>query len=187
MCDFCVWNRVYNVSREPKFCEMPRLRDNTRKTPVQGLLTGAHVFLTGATGFFGKMLIDKLFRTAPEIAGLYLMVRPKKGKDVEHRLEELFSDPVFDRLREEVPDFRKRVFPVEGDCSQPGLGISEHNLLVITSKVNVVFHAAATVKFDENIKIALEINVKGTEALLELCKKCTRLKVRYISPRNITS
>lgn len=63
-------------------------------TPIQEFYTGTNVFLTGATGFFGKIIIDKLFRFAPGVEGLYILIRAKKGKTVEQRLEDLFSDPV---------------------------------------------------------------------------------------------
>lgn len=42
----------------------------------------------------GKMLIDKLLRTCPGIENIYLLVRPKKGKDIHTRLDEIFDDLV---------------------------------------------------------------------------------------------
>jgi fatty acyl-CoA reductase len=43
-----------------------------------------------------------------------------------------------------------------------------------------VFHVAATVDFNENIKSAYDVNVKGTKILLEFCKKFENLKVKLI-------
>ena len=42
---------------------------------------------------------------------------------------------------------------VEGSLEQPDLGISEENLQSITNNVAVVFHIAATVKFDAHIRL----------------------------------
>ena len=53
-----------------------------------------NIFITGATGFVGKVLIDKLLRTCPEINGIYCLIRPKKGKHAEDRLTSLFNDKV---------------------------------------------------------------------------------------------
>lgn len=51
---------------------------------------------------------------------------------------------------------------------------------MLTSKVNVVFHSAATVKFDEELKLAFNINVNGTKRVLSLCNDMTNLKVCVI-------
>lgn len=63
-------------------------------TPVQEFYRGQSIFITGGTGFMGKLLIEKLLRSCPGIASIYLLMRPKKGKDVHQRAEEIFDDPV---------------------------------------------------------------------------------------------
>lgn len=47
-------------------------------------------------GFMGKILIDKLLRSCTDIENIYILVRPKKGKDIHTRIEEIFDDPVSD-------------------------------------------------------------------------------------------
>nr|CAI5818132.1 unnamed protein product [Callosobruchus analis] len=42
--------------------------------------------------------------------------------------------------------------------------------------VNVVFHSAATVKFDEKLKLSVTINLVGTRRLVELCKRMDHLE-----------
>lgn len=61
---------------------------------VQEFYKGQTVLLTGATGFLGKAIIDKLLRTCPDVNKLYLLIRPKKGKDSQKRIQDLFDDPV---------------------------------------------------------------------------------------------
>lgn len=55
---------------------------------------GRSVFITGATGFMGKVLVEKLLRSCPEIGSLYLLMRPSKGKDAATRLKDLTNNPV---------------------------------------------------------------------------------------------
>jgi fatty acyl-CoA reductase len=43
--------------------------------------------------------------------------------------------------------------------------------------VHIVFHVAASVRFDEKLRAATAINVKGTREMLLLCKDCLNLKV----------
>lgn len=42
----------------------------------------------------GKMLIEKLLRSCPNLDNIYLLIRPKKGKDIHTRVEEIFDDAV---------------------------------------------------------------------------------------------
>jgi thioester reductase-like protein len=68
---------------------------------------------------------------------------------------------------------------VAGDCTQEDLGLTPEDQEELISKTNIVFHVAATVDFNENIKTAYDINVKGTKALLEFCKKFKNLMVTF--------
>lgn len=63
-------------------------------TAIQEFYAGQSIFITGGTGFLGKLLIEKLLRSCPNIASIYLLVREKKGKNVHQRAEEIFDDPV---------------------------------------------------------------------------------------------
>ena len=65
----------------------------------------------------------------------------------------------------------------------------EENLLVQTvigmkspsscyhHQVNIVFHCAATVRFDEDLTKSIGMNVSGVLAIVALAKKMTRLEV----------
>nr|CAD7259154.1 unnamed protein product [Timema shepardi] len=86
------------------------------------------------------------------------------------------EDRLFSRLKEEVPKFRHRVVAVSGDCALPGLGLSETDRLKLVDQVNIVFHGAATVRFDERIDVAVGINATGTKNMLELARNMIGLK-----------
>lgn len=153
-----------------------RIEEAVNLTPIQKFYNGQSIFITGGTGFMGKLLIEKLLRGCSGISFIYLLVRPKKGKDVHQRIEELFDDPVFAILKEKQPKFRHQVVAVAGDCSLPGLGISPADRAMITREVSIVFHVAATVRFDEKMKLAVPINVRSPKDVTELCKEMPSLK-----------
>jgi len=44
-------------------------------------------------------------------------------------------------------------------------------------EVNIIFHGAATVRFDEHIRVAMDINVSGIREIISLAKTITNLKV----------
>ena len=55
---------------------------------------GQSIFITGGTGFLGKVLIEKLLRCCPNIGKLYLLMREKNGLSVEDRVNVLVNLPV---------------------------------------------------------------------------------------------
>ena len=59
---------------------------------------------------------------------------------------------VFDRVRKEYPNFHKKFLPVYGDITSPDLGISEEDASMLSENVHVVFHSAATIRFDEPLR-----------------------------------
>lgn len=55
---------------------------------------GKTIFITGGSGFLGKVLIEKLLRKCPDIEKIYLLLRPKKGSSPKQRIETIFSSVV---------------------------------------------------------------------------------------------
>ena len=53
------------------------------------------IFITGSTGFLGKCLIEKLLRSCFHLQRIYLLVRAKKGKTAQERLDELVDCKVY--------------------------------------------------------------------------------------------
>lgn len=88
-----------------------------------------------------------------------------------------FFFQLFDKLREVVPKFRHKIVTIAGDCSIAGLGLSLTDRQTLISNISIIIHAAATIKFDENLKLAIDINVHGTKDVIELGKELKQLKV----------
>lgn len=66
----------------------------SEESEVRAFYSGKNFFITGGTGFVGLCLIEKILRTIPDAGRLYLLMRPKKGKDISQRLEEFPTNPV---------------------------------------------------------------------------------------------
>lgn len=149
---------------------------DAQDSTVCGFYDNRSVFITGATGFVGKVLLEKLLRSCPGVKYVYILMREKRGKSPRQRLEELMSCKVFDLLKSEQPDAIKKVVAVTGDMSLPCLGVSESDMSAMAENVSVVFHSAATVKFDEPLKHAVDMNVLGTRRTIELCHKLPKIE-----------
>ena len=59
---------------------------------------------------------------------------------------------VFDNLKKDQPNFAKKLIAIAGDMMDEGLGISQSDLRMLEENVHIVFHSAATIKFDEPLK-----------------------------------
>lgn len=55
---------------------------------------GQNVLITGATGFMGKVMVEKLLRSCSEVSAVYVLIRSKKGKNAKQRLTDLLKNPV---------------------------------------------------------------------------------------------
>ncbi|XP_018317066.1 fatty acyl-CoA reductase 2 [Mycetomoellerius zeteki] len=153
--------------------EIPNI--NGSQSEIPQFFTGCNVLITGGSGFLGQLLIEKLLRCCPDIKKLYIFMRAKKEKTPEQRFEEHFDDPVYDKLKKEQPNFSTKVIMIQADISKLDLGLSKENRECLLD-TNVIFHAAATVRFTESIRIAVNINIRGTKQLLLLAKEMPELK-----------
>ncbi|XP_029679896.1 putative fatty acyl-CoA reductase CG5065 [Formica exsecta] len=138
---------------------------------------GRKIMLTGGTGFLGKVILEKFLRCLPEIAQIYMLIRLKKGKDPKQRLLEILNSPLFEEVKAErgLPAIEKVITVVSGDVSQLGLGLSPEDRKMLRENVEIVYHGAATVRFDELLKTAVLLNTRGTKQMIELAKEMKNL------------
>lgn len=52
---------------------------------------GKNVLITGATGFMGKVLLEKLLRSCPGVKATYVLVRPKAGQAPHTRISDMIN------------------------------------------------------------------------------------------------
>ena len=61
---------------------------------IPDFYSGRSVFITGVTGFLGKVLMEKLLRSCPGISKIYVLIRPKRGVDAQTRLDKVLDSKV---------------------------------------------------------------------------------------------
>lgn len=61
--------------------------------------------------------------------------------------------------------------------------MSSQDRATLIREVSIVFHVAATVRFDEKLKLAVPINVRSTRDVVNLCKEIMNLKVSFVRER----
>lgn len=145
-------------------------------------ISGKDVLVTGGTGFMGKVLIEKLLRSSPGINRIYLIARPKKGKTIEERKTALFKEELFQPLLKMYPNATDKVIFLPGDVAELECGLSKEHQQELFDNVSIVFHSAASVRFDDPLTTALRLNTRGTHELIKLSKQMKKIEVfQYIS------
>lgn len=71
----------------------------------------------------------------------------------------------------------KKTRIIAGDAKQPNLGISPADRQLIIENVSIMYHCAASIRFDEPLKDAVLLNTRGTKYMLDLAKECKKLDV----------
>ncbi|MEO8094121.1 MAG: SDR family oxidoreductase, partial [Pseudolysinimonas sp.] len=123
----------------------------------------SHVFLTGATGFVGQAVLERLLSDHPETT-ISILVRGKAGADTTARVSELLAKPVFDVWRKKVGDAvvakaaKERIRVVEGEMG---------SIPQLPKDLDIVIHSASVVSFDPPIDSAFDTNVNGAVQLYD--------------------
>ncbi len=142
-------------------------------------LAGKRIAVTGATGFLGTALVERLLRSVPDCE-VVVLVRPgRRASAAERTRREIVRNDCFDRLRQELGDsfeeaMTARLHTIGGDVSIDGLGLNEADAETFAS-CDIVVHSAAAVSFDAPIDQAVEVNLLGpsrvAEAILTLAPR----------------
>jgi thioester reductase-like protein len=125
------------------------------------------VLMTGFPGFLGSALLPGILRRTDSSA--ICLVQPKFATLANERAAELSAAD---------PSLRGRIQVVEGDITQPGLGLDATALTEVTE----AWHLAAVYDLAVAREVAVRVNVEGTRNVLDALEDCPNLtRLHYFS------
>ncbi|XP_048235859.1 fatty acyl-CoA reductase 2, chloroplastic-like [Ricinus communis] len=146
-------------------------------------LRGRGFFITGATGFLAKVLIEKILRTEPDVGKIYVLIKAKSKEAAMARLKsEIINAELFKSLQQTYGKsyqafMLSKLVPVVGNICESNLGLEEDLTNLIANDVDVIVNSAANTTFDERYDVAVDINTRGACHLMNFAKKCQNLKL----------
>ncbi len=119
--------------------------------------------ITGATGFLGRNILFRLLEKDRK-SRFSLIIRGLKDQSPRMRLHSILSSR-YDE--DQVRAYEKRIDLILGDVTWKHFGLDDRAYSRLADNMVRVIHAAASVSFNLPLNMARNINVSGTENLLD--------------------
>ena len=132
------------------------------------------IFITGATGFMGKVLVEKLLRST-NVDSILILTRGKNGMGIEQRLQSFKNSPIFEKIKNIDANLLGKVKGIEGDINEEDFGLHEKSKKYLIENVNIIFHSAASIKFNDNLTQAVKTNTQAVQTIISLAKQIKNL------------
>ena len=150
---------------------LPEIGFNNAASPRQH---SRHVLLTGATGFVGVHILERLLSDTD--LEIILLIRDKKGVGPRERLEASFRAAFPAQV---LPE--ERISVLSGDLSRPSLAVPASEWSWLSRNVDEVIHCGAEVNFLAGPASLFDANVGGTAELIRLCNEGQAKRLHHIS------
>ncbi len=158
-----------------------------RKVKANGKRPATNVFVTGVTGFVGKVVLEELLRRADELhlGHVWVLIRRKRGQSPVQRFAKVATSRAFAHLAD---GWQEKITVVGGELSQPGCGIDADARETMQPQLSHIIHCAASVEFTLPIADAAAANITSSLNVLELARGCANLQhmvavsTAYVNP-----
>ena len=154
---------------------------------VRRAFADKHVLLIGVTGFIGKVWLANTLLDLPDVKRIYLLIRRQKSNPAERRFEKMIEDspvfdPLFERYGDGLPDFlREKIEVVEGDVTQPGLGLTELTARILQKNLDLIVNSSGLTDFNPDLRDALATNTDAAVNILEFVRSSDHAGLLHLS------
>ena len=154
---------------------------------VRQTLAGKHILLVGVTGFIGKVWLVDLLENIADIGKITLLIRRNRTTSAQRRFEKIVEEsPTFDGLQEKYGRrlgafMKEKVEVVEGDVSQPGLGMDPETQARLAQSLDLVVNSAGLTDFNPDLRDAIASNVDSATNLVEFLRRSDHAGLMHLS------
>jgi len=154
---------------------------------VRRAFSGKHVMLIGVTGFIGKVWLANTLLDLAGVERIYLLIRRQKSNPAQRRFEKTVEDspvfdPLFDRYGDRLVDFlRDKVEVVEGDVTEPGLGLSADVARRLQKNLDLIINSSGLTDFNPDLRDALATNTDAAVNILEFVRASAHAGLLHLS------
>jgi alcohol-forming fatty acyl-CoA reductase len=128
-----------------------------------------------------------LLKQIPEIGKITLLIRRNRTTTAQRRFEKIVEEsPALDPLQERYGRglgafLKERVEVVEGDVSQPGLGLEEAVRTRLARSLDLIVNSAGLTDFNPDLRDALASNVDSAAYLTDFLRECDHAGLMHLS------
>jgi alcohol-forming fatty acyl-CoA reductase len=146
-----------------------------------------NILLVGVTGFIGKVWLASTLMDIPDVGCIYLLIRRQKSNSGQRRFEKLIEespvfDPLYERYGQNLMQFvNERVQVVEGDVSQPDLGIDPEIVGRLRNQLDLIINSSGLTDFNPDLRDALSSNVDAAMNVLEFVRQSNHAGLLHLS------
>ena len=164
--------------------------DGYRQAPgfsVRRAFSGKEVMLIGVTGFIGKVWLANALLDLPEVKRIYLLIRRQKSNPADRRFQKMVEespvfDPLFERYGKRLADFlRGKVEVVEGDVTQPGLGLNADSARYLLKNLDLIVNSSGLTDFNPDLRDALATNTDAAVNILDFVRASDHSGLLHLS------
>jgi amino acid adenylation domain-containing protein/thioester reductase-like protein len=141
------------------------------------------VFLTGATGFLGAHILQRLLMM-PTVKQVACLSRSQGGLSASARIQQTLEKYC---LWDSRLDITHKIMVLEGDLCDFNLGLGEAGHAWLTDWASVIFHVGAKVNWCDPYEAHYEPNVVGTRNIIRAATEGRRKALHYISSIDVWS
>ncbi|HEY7836009.1 MAG TPA: SDR family oxidoreductase, partial [Solirubrobacteraceae bacterium] len=128
-------------------------------------------FVTGATGFIGRRLVERLLETRQ--GKVYVLVRESSTGRLDELIERWSAAA--------GASAAGRIEPVLGDLRRPLLGVEQERVTELRGKITHFFHLAAVYDMTAPAELNTAVNVGGTTHAVELARTVEAKHLHHVS------
>jgi len=144
---------------------------------VSEVFADKRILFVGATGFVGKVALSMLLdRYGEALERVVVVVRRGSSPSAERRFfDKIATSEAFKPLRDARGEdgalnfLRLKCTVLEGDVTDPLVGLSASQLEELKGKIDVVVNCAGLVSFNPSLELGLNVNTLGVRHAVEVC------------------